>query len=378
MVDREYPGQEGFTSHPRVENAAKTVDPRRLDDEVSLVEIASVLLRQRRVVLWAILLCTGVSLGIALKRPALYTSSASFLPESTGGVAPSGALALAQQFGFALGSGRGGERSPQFYADLVTSREILRQATTRHFLRPTEGASEEMDLITFYEVGGETVEERIGRAITRLIGALSVSTDRETGIVSFSVTTSDPMVSQALAALILELVNDFDVTTRQSQAGAERLFAGGRLAQLNSELREAEDSFKNFLLENRLFTNSPSLEFEHDRLQRAVAMRQQLVTSLAEAFESARIEEVRNTPVITLIESPRVPALRDPKRRVVIVLVGMSIGAMFGVFLAFVMNYREEDRMRDSSQLDELSSLWSEAVSDLPRFLRRPFKRSAG
>ena len=61
-----------------------------------------------------------------------------------------------------------------------------------------------------------------------------------------------------------------------------------------------------------------------------------------------------------------------------IVLVGIITGAMCGVFLAFVRNYREEDRMKENPRLDELSSLWSDALKDVTRFLPRLFKRSAG
>jgi len=346
MVDREYPGQEPVTSQPNVQNAERVVDPPRPDDEISFVEMANVLLRQRTFVLGAIVLFVGISLVIALTRPTRYTSSASFLPESSDG-SRSGASALAQQFGVAL-RGSGVERSPQFYAIIVTSSETLRQVATRRYsLSPAEEGPEEIDLITYYEVDSEIHEVRIEKVVRNLSDDLSVSTDIETGIVTFSVRTSDPMLSQGVAAVILELVNDFDLTSRQSQARAERLFAAGRLTELTSELREAEDSLQRFLLENRLF-DSPPLQFERDRLQRDVTMRQELVTSLARAFENARIEEVRNTPMITLIESPRVPALRDGKGRVTIVLVGTFTGAMFGVFLAFVRNYREEERMKDS------------------------------
>ncbi|MCH8329936.1 MAG: hypothetical protein IH946_00910, partial [Bacteroidetes bacterium] len=43
-----------------------------------------------------------------------------------------------------------------------------------------------------YEVSGETDEERIELAMIGLSDRLSVNTDRETGVVSFSVTTADP------------------------------------------------------------------------------------------------------------------------------------------------------------------------------------------
>lgn len=375
MLDREYPEQEAFASHHSLEDAEGATNSRGPAGEFSFVEIASALLRHRIRVLRAILLFTSISLAIALTRPTLYTSSASFFAESSEPSA-TGALALAQQFGFALGSAEG-ERSPQFYADLVTSTEILRQVVTqRYSLSPTEDGSETIDLITHYEIDEDTDEGRIERAIESLSEDLSVDAAVETGVVSFSVTTSDPKLSQGVAAHILALLNDFDLTTRQSQAGAERMFSGERLAQLTSELREAEDSLKNFLLENRLFSNSPSLQFDHDRLQRAVMMRQELVTSLAQAFENARIEEVRNIPIITLIETPRAPGLRDREGRVLIVSLGMMFGAMFGILLALLRHYNEQSDVNEVRRLEELSLLWSDSMTDLRRFVSRPFKRS--
>ena len=93
-------------------------------------------------------------------------------------------------------------------------------------------------------------------------------------------------------------------------------------------------------------------------------MRQELVTSMAQAFENARIEEVRNTPVITLIEAPQIPAIRDPKGRIMIMVVGLLTGAMLGVVLAFFRTYSEEDRRKENSRLAVLYSLWSRKSVD--------------
>ena len=306
----------------------------------------------------------------------MYTSSAAFLAESSeaGG---GGALALARQFGVSVGS-PDGQRTPEFYADLATSVEVLRQTVTRSYVRSQNGEeSRETDLVTYYEVKGRTEAERIQRALERLTEDISVSTDSETGVVRFSVTTSDPQLSQGVAQHILDLVHSFDLTTRQTQAGAERRFSGERLAELTSELRDAEDTLKSFLIENRVFSNSPALLFEHDRLQRAVAMRQELVTSLAQSYESARIEEVRNTPVITLIDPPRVPAIRDPKGRLLILVLGIILGVMGGTFAALLLNSVDQARRIGSAGFQDLSSAWDQTLTDVWVLARRPFGRSA-
>ena len=192
----------------RVETAANegmgTV-PYGSNDEVSLVEIVNTLLRQRRIFLRTFLVVAGVSLLGGIARPTRYTSSGSFLPESS---TPSvgGALALAQQFGISVGSGSN-ERAPQFYADLVTSSEILWQTVVRRYpVRDPRGERGEIDLVEYYKVKEETEERRIERAMQKLIDDLSVATNRDTGMVRFSITTSDPLLSYGVATHILDLV----------------------------------------------------------------------------------------------------------------------------------------------------------------------------
>ena len=359
-------------------NARRENAPYGFDDEVSVVEIVNALLGQRRIFIRTLFVIAAITVVIAITRPTRYTASVTFLPE-TSEPAPVGDLALAAQFGISIGSGSG-ERSPQFYADLVTSREILRQIVVRRYPgTPSEGQPEEIDLTEYYKVREETEEERIERAMERLVDDLSVATDLETGIVNFAITTSDAVLSYGVATQILDLVTSFDLTTRQSQAGAERLFTGERLDQQLTELRQAEDSLQSFLIENRGFSNSPTLQFAHDRLERAVIMRQELATSLAQAFQQARIDEVRNTPVITLIGPPRVPALRDPKRRLLILAIGMLAGVALGVLAAvFFRNFMVKPGVERPSDLQELVSLWRDTRADLCRFLPWPSRRSAG
>ena len=374
MVGREYSGSDRTPVHHSKESS---FDSASLEEEVSLVGMANVFLRQRRVFFWVASAVTAIALLLALPRPTLFTSSASFLPENSE-ASGMGFQALAQQFGVSF-PGSTGERTPEFYADLITSTEILRQTVVRrHPLGGMERDQEETNLFDYYEVDGDSEEESIERAIESLTEDISVSTDGPTGVVSFGVTSSDPVLSQSVAAHILELVNGFDLTTRQTQARAQRLFAGERLSELTNELRVAEDSLMSFLIENRLFSNSPVLQFEHDRLQWAISMRQELVTSLAQEHEGARIEEVRSTPVITIIEPPRVPAIRDPKRRILILILGILLGAVVGMFAAFLVDSVEEARRIGSSNLDELASLWTQTLKDLRRVGTSLFRRSAG
>jgi uncharacterized protein involved in exopolysaccharide biosynthesis len=62
---------------------------------------------------------------------------------------------------------------------------------------------------------------------------------------------------------------------------------------------------------------------------------------LAQAYEQARIEEVRDTPVITVIEAPMLPARPDPRP------FGRAIaaGLLCALAVAQTLAVRQERRM---------------------------------
>lgn len=361
--------------HPEGNRSARFVPPRVQtrsgQDEISLLEVLSVMLRRRTTIIRSVVLVTLGALILALLSATTFTASTSFVPQGAGeGGGISRIASLAGQFGFQLPSGSLGE-SPEFYAQLVTSRGILRILATEEFRfdEPGDGelASVTGTLPDLLEL--ETREEdpavRREAAIKWLRGAVSVATGRETGIVRVSIQTPWAGLSRTLADRILELVNEFNLQTRQSQGAAERRFVEDRLLESRDSLRAAEDRLEAFLKSNRQWTASPELSFEHERLQRQVSMQQQVYTSLAEFYEQARIAEVRNTPVITVVETPELPVRADPRRRVLKLALGVVLGGMVGGMLALVQEYMQRAREDDEEVYQAFSSLRARAWADL-------------
>ena len=87
------------------------------------------------------------------------------------------------------------------------------------------------------------------------------------------------------------------LATVESLISRER-FAMERLTQMARELQQVENSLNAFLFENRDFSTSPQLQFEHDRLLRELTMRQEVLTSLTQALKESRDERIRSMPVV--------------------------------------------------------------------------------
>jgi len=307
--------------------------------EISVLWILAVLMRERRIVIAFTAIAVVVALVIAVLRERTYSATFSFVPQAAQDATPSSLSTLAGQFGLSLGAAPGVSQSSQLYADLLRTREVLVPIATDSFAASGPG-DERKPLAALLHISGSSealVLEKTLRALrTRVI--FSTVATRTTGVVSVRVRTRFPNASLEVANRLLQGVNQFNLVTRQSQAAEERRFTEGRLDAARTSLRAAEDALERFLRTNRQLDNSPGLSIERDRLQRDVVLRQQIVTGLAQHYEDARVREVRDTPVITVIEKPTLPVEPDPRGRVGILVGGTAIGLLVGIVMALLAN----------------------------------------
>jgi uncharacterized protein involved in exopolysaccharide biosynthesis len=331
---------------------------------LSLASVGVVLLRYRYLIVVAVLAVSILLVSAGILAHRTYTASASFVPQAAD-KGLSRLAGLAAQLGV-VGLPTGNGPSPDFYADVMTSRQLLRSVVETPFTSPSEGRILLPDLLHAPGAGGLRRE----RTVDRLLAAVGVVTSNKTGMVQLDVRLPNAVVAQQVARRMLELLNDFNLRTRQSQARQERLFAGKRMDEVRGELRAAENALQAFLQENRDFQDSPQLAFQRDRLQREVTLRQQVYTSLASSYEQSRMDEVRDTPVITVVESPTVPVEPDSRRLVVRAVVGVTLGLMLGVLLAFGREYGRRNREAGDTTYEDFVVLQREAVDDLKRPLR--------
>ncbi|MEX2156185.1 MAG: Wzz/FepE/Etk N-terminal domain-containing protein [Gemmatimonadales bacterium] len=330
------------------------------DDEISVLWILAVLLRERRTILVVTGVGMALALVVALLRAPTYTSTFSFVPQVTQDPGRAGLASLAGQFGLSLGAMTGPAQSPQFYADLLRTREILAPVAADSFSL-SDAPSLWMRLPEFFGVSGSTeavVLDNTMRTLREKVIASNVAT-RTTGVVTVNVRTRSARVSLGIADRLLAGLNQFNLNTRRSQAAAERRFVEGRLEEARASLRAAEDALQRFLQANRQIANSPQLTFQRDRLDRDVTLQQQIVTGLVQQYEDARIREVRDTPVITVIERPAIAARADPRRRVVMLAAALLVSLFLAISWVLVRDAISRRRDEgDDAAITLLASEW--------------------
>ncbi|HUQ48640.1 MAG TPA: hypothetical protein VM053_10400 [Gemmatimonadaceae bacterium] len=335
-------------------------------EAISLLAVGTAVLRRRRLIIALGFLGGVAGLTAALLSSRIYSASATFIPEEPDNKMSSGLAMAAGQFGIKLPSSGGGW-GPPVYAELLKSRALLQPIAGDTLTVPELGKRTSiMDLL---KVKPAAAPLRLERAVRALSKNVIVQEDKKLGAVKLTVISKWPSVSYAVATRLVRGVNQFNLESRKTQAGAERQFVEGQALDAERALRESENRLQQFFQRNRGgVSSSPELAMEKDRLQRDVTLRQQSYTMLSQSREEAKISEVRNTPLITIIEQPQLPVLPEPRRSVTKALIGGVAGGILGVIIAFLAQGVSGARTGSTEEAREFFELVDEAT---PRFLRR-------
>ncbi len=188
------------------------------------------------------------------------------------------------------------QANPQFFGDLLTTDAVLRRVAE----------AEQVD-------------------IQELRQTLKVDVNLRTGVVRFTLGAGTPQRAKALAERSLAALGEVSLALRQASADPQRAFIAQRAARAREELRAAEQALQTFV-RGRTGRNLAATQLDEAQLRGAVDVAQQVYLQLRLQEEGAAVEDARNTPVISVIDPPVLPARPDRPRRRLAVLVGLLIG----------------------------------------------------
>ena len=332
-------------------------------NELLFTDILIIIFKNRRLLVVIPAVVFTVIILFTLIQPRTYTASASLMPQVSNSEM-SLTAGLAAQFGINMPGGIPSQSS-DFYADLITTSTIMKAIVGTHFSFSVDSQLKSGNLVELFKVKSSSFE--IGRelAVKKLEKAITINAARKTDVVTFTVTTRWAPLSALIGEKILKLLNEFNLAIRQSQAGNEQAFIEERLEAVHAELRTVEDELQTFLQKNIQYRNSPELTFIYERLQRNIMMRQQVVTTLTQAYEQARIESVRNTPIINIVEQPSIPVLADRRHLIQKGIIGIVIGVILGTLMILWRELTDKSYLEDIGKSAIYKRLKKETLHDL-------------
>jgi uncharacterized protein involved in exopolysaccharide biosynthesis len=320
---------------------------------IGLVAVFNALLRRWRAMIVIPAVVVLAAVVIALTLSPTFRATAIFAPEEDGeSRLPAGLAGMAGQLGVTLG---GGSRSADFYAEVAKSRDILRPLLLTRLpdYRTESVTGDSATLLAQLEVAADSAGQ-VERGIEALGRMMALDVDQPTNLVRVTVTSRYPGLAADVANGVVQLVDEFNTTSRQSQARRRREFVEARVAEAALELRAAEAQLDDFHLRNRAWQQSPLLGTQEARIRRRVELQQETFLTLSRNLEQARIAEVNDAPVISVIQHAVAPRYRAAPRRTVIVLLSAVLGVALAVAWVLVADAAEALRTTQSPAYREL------------------------
>lgn len=374
-------------------DSAETMGPSgdaasKLEKDESAISFGAilVLLRAGRKTIGISTLCSFlVAIAIAFLIPLKYTSKASFIPPNSGGNSAGAALAgqLSQLSSLApssmLGAGKG---SSELYIGILKSRSVASELVKRfdlvHVYKVDKESQAEKRLTdnSNFEVGVKdpivtisVVEVSPSRAQDIANAYLDVLRETNNRLALTEASQRRMFFGEQLAKEKNELANaEVDLKRTEEQTGliapagqtASQIQASAQtraaisvrqvelsalrqsataqnpdVVRLQSEIADLQRqlaSQRSGSEESSAIPTSkvPAIELEYVRKSREVKYHETLFEMLARQYESARLDEARDAPLLQILDSASYPDSKSGPPRMLIALDGMLLGLLAG------------------------------------------------
>jgi uncharacterized protein involved in exopolysaccharide biosynthesis len=370
------------------------------EPSVSLLDYAYIWLKWRRFILWVVVVSTALALAVSLVLPKSYRAVTSILPPKP--EMPASFSSAFSTFAATLDIlNTGKTEEVNTYVALLESRRIR------------EAAVQAFNLRAYYEK--ETMDE----TLKALASDLDIEVTKENTLV-LSVVHQDSVKAAEIANFFIEELDRVNKTLANEQARNNRLFIEQRLAETRLRLREAEEALKTYQEDHRTLGLSeenraallagaeleaeimtlevqqevlrknlgathpmlsriaveieaarrrlatlPELGLELARLFREVEIQTRLLAYLLPQYEQAKIQEVRDTPTIQVIDRAAPPQRKYAPKRLFIVAGAFVSSLLLSLFLTLRLEsvHRARESRTPAGQkmeriLEEWRALW--------------------
>lgn len=306
----------------------------------------SVILRiwwvSRSLILYFTIGVTGAVVIFTFLMSPTFRSEAVVLPEvdksKLGGLG--GISELAAMVGVS-----GGEGSlVKLYPTIARSEAVLMDVIYKKYR--TKEFTDSVTLIQFWKIDGPTEGLMYERALKKLRQDVEVALEIKTSVLTIALETTEPQLSADIVNEIVKKLDEVIRTKRKTNATEQRKWIESRLEEVKMDLEHSENNLKEFREKNRRITDSPKLLLEQERLLREIQINSALYLELKRQYELIKIEEIKNVPIISVLDQARPAASREKPHRAAIALIAFYT-SIFSIMVFVLLRHLYGARMKE-------------------------------
>jgi uncharacterized protein involved in exopolysaccharide biosynthesis len=264
---------------------------------------------------------TVAAVIISLLLPESFKSTAVILPDTD--KSKLSALGGLSDLASMAGVSTGDVSIVKLYPTIIKSESVLKNVLYKKY--KTKEYSDSVDLIQYWKIKEKTPERSYEVGLKGLQDGLLISSDIKLNVVTMEMSTEEPQLSADILNTVIAELDNFIRTKKKTNASEQRKWIEGRLAEVKSDLETSENKLKDFRMSNRIVSTSPQLLLEQERMLREVQINTTLYTELKKQYELVKIEEIKNIPLISVMDYARPAAKKDKPKRSIIVLTSLLL-----------------------------------------------------
>jgi uncharacterized protein involved in exopolysaccharide biosynthesis len=239
------------------------------------------------------------------------------------------------------------ETSPtEIYQELISSETVLTPVVMAKY--HSANFNDSVNLMTYYGIENDNTVPSSPEARKQFVALLkqlitkniSSEVDADTKVLFIKVRMPESRLAADVANTLAGSLDEYVRNTRKSYASNQRFYIEMRMSQVEDSLRISEDKMKEFNTQNRVIDQSPDLMLEQDRISRNVEILKGIDLQLHQQFEVAKIEEIKDAPVLNLMEPVKDPVVKAGPQRTLIAIFTMFwsvlLSALYFIFGADV------------------------------------------
>ncbi len=242
------------------------------------------------------------------------------------------------------------------YEDILKSRDFAKKMLSKKFDSNMLGNQKSLMQILNKDLNEiELNNPKVkSKTITSFIRNINYNGKAENGVVELSVTVSEPKLARDITQSMIEELDLYQKNHNKGNAIETRIFIQSRIDKTEIELKDKEEILKDFRDRNRRIQNSPKLLLEQERLSREVMVLNGVFTNLKQQLENVKIDEVKESDYVLVIDSPEIPVQKSGPNRQKIVLLSAIISVVVSILFVFLTESYKSVTKTNKSQIKQL------------------------
>ncbi len=321
-------------AYPDFEIEDKTINKQKIiqDNNIDFSILFDVLYLKKYIIILSIIIFSIMGVTFSFIFTKFYSAQISLYPAKKDKMQTLGQFqSLANNFGMNMPDGNQNFNIP----DVVKSRLIANKVLNQKW---TTKDGQKMNLYHLWKIDknssffNQFKNSKIDtaynkeKAIKIFSESVNVIENRMTGLIQINVRLEDPLISANIANFIGKEVQLYIQKENSAQSTIEKLFISERLSIVKNELEKSELDLKVFKERNRGYEDSPELFMVFSRIFREVEAKKRVYLTLQQQLELARIEEVKQSPILHILDFAIAPSRKSSPNRLLFLLFSSFFG----------------------------------------------------